>query len=276
MHEKILFREQRGRAMKADLCDLTQAALVYLRHAASQSGDSSQRFSHWNPGRAALRNSRSGSASQIVAASLCLSWNPSSTSGRVGGNKKLNIWDDTPSEILRLVPSGEQCGKLTGSESCCHRLCVGRCRETCAMLDSAAEVHVEGNQVTYQHVCSLWKSQRACVLLCFHGRVDVCGPLRPLCYLVPRRMCQGMGCLGNLAKLQPLLLLQQWDGVSQGVCRPAEVLVWADGDGFTPAHHHHKPKHTGMTVCQTCVTKFTTCFFFVLVFFFAFCLFFFF
>lgn len=89
------------------------------------------------------------------------------------------------------------------------RLCVGRRRETCATLDSAADVHVEGNQVTHRRVCPLGKSRWPRAPLCARGRVDVGAPLRPPCYLMPRLMCQGMCCHGNLATQQPLLLLQQ-------------------------------------------------------------------
>lgn len=113
-------------------------------------------FSHWNPGRAAWRNSfpNSGSLFVFVIKSLVdfffFFWG--------GGNNKytLDIRDDTPSEILRLVPSGEQRGKLkkqTGSESPCHHLSVGRRRETRVALAATADVHVEGNQVTRRHVC---------------------------------------------------------------------------------------------------------------------------
>lgn len=195
---------------------------------------------------------RGETASQIVAASLCLSLNPSSTFFFGGGGEKnnkytLDIRDDTPSEILRLVPSGER-GKLKNRQEVSRLVTIylsgdaeKRVRHllqplTCTSREIRWRVGMFANVPSESNggfVRCLFSWSRGC--------------LRPprlltLCRgLYVREWCRH----GNLATLQPFLLLQQLDGVSQVVWRPAEVLAWADGTPPPPTQGEmcHKNSH---------------------------------
>lgn len=177
--------------LKAGLCAVTEAALVYLWRAASQSGSSSRRRRLSFAAAASLIGIQVGLRSETateaplpkqVAASLCLSGDP----GGLGAcwrkkkkKKEVANWDETTSEILRLVPSGGTTWEAGNRQEVSRLVTVPvsadagkKNKKTFAAFDSVADVHVEGNQVTPRRVCPLAVTM-GFVFLCFHGRVDV-------------------------------------------------------------------------------------------------------